>query len=119
MWALSFIVPGLSSSTLLVFFGLYEPMLVGISKFSGSVILPLAIGTLLCLILVSRAVKAIYERWHSQVSHTIIGVVLASMIMVIPFESLNSPASIAIGLVSVICGAAASLLVGKVCNNLI
>lgn len=118
MWALSFIVPGLSSSTLLVFFGLYEPMLVGISRFSVSVILPLALGALLCLILVSRAVNAMYEKWHSQVSHTIIGVVLASMVMVIPAESLASPASVAIGVLSVASGAAASFFIGKLCNKL-
>lgn len=118
MWALSFIVPGLSSSTLLVFFGIYEPMLVGISKFTPSVILPLAVGAIVCLILVSRAVNVIFEKWHSQVSHIIIGVVIASMIMVIPFDGLTSPSSIAVGALSVVGGAAVSYLAGRLTNNL-
>jgi putative membrane protein len=101
-----------------MFFGLYEPMLNGISSFSLSVIIPLAIGLVLCLILISRAVNKMYEKWHSQVSHTIIGVVIASMIMVIPFESLNSPYAMAIAIISVAAGACASFLIGKLCDKL-
>ena len=51
MWGLSFVVPGLSSSTLQIFFGLYQPMLDGISSLSMPVLLPLAAGVALCLLL--------------------------------------------------------------------
>ncbi len=118
LWALSFIIPGLSSSTLIMFFGLYQPMLEGISSFSLPVILPLAVGMVLCLILVSKAVSAMYEKWYSQISHIIIGVVGASMVMVIPFESLTAPKDIIIGIISIIAGTVVSLAVGKLCDKL-
>jgi len=118
LWALSFIVPGLSSSTLIMFFGLYKPMLSGIDTFSLPVIIPLAVGALLCLLAISRPINIMYNKWHSQMSHIIIGVVLASMVMVIPFGFFVNPARFAIGIVCVICGAVASFFIGKLCDKL-
>ncbi len=118
LWALSFIVPGLSSSTLIMFFGLYQSMLEGISSFSIPVILPLGVGMVLCLILVSKAVGAMYEKWYSQISHIIIGVVGASMVMVIPFKSLMTAKDITVGVIAVVAGTVVSLMVGKLCDKL-
>ncbi len=44
LWGLSFFVLGLSPSTLLLFFGQYQPMLDGISGFDIEVIIPLVVG---------------------------------------------------------------------------
>ena len=40
------------------------------------------------------------------------------MIMVIPFDGLTSPSSIAVGALSVVGGAAVSYLAGRLTNNL-
>ena len=53
LWGLSFIVPGLSSSSLLLFFGLYHPMLDGISGFNLYVLIPMIIGMAACILLLS------------------------------------------------------------------
>ncbi len=118
LWALSFIVPGLSSSTLIMFFGLYKPMLSGIDSFNFSVIIPLAAGALLCLLAVSRPINFMYNKWHSQMSHVIIGVVLASMVMVVPLGYFINPARVAIGIICVVCGTIASFFIGKLCDRL-
>lgn len=135
LWALSFIVPGLSSSTLIMFFGLYDKMLDGISSFvhsfinifdittpfqpiDFSVILPIALGVLVCLAVVSHPINFLINKWHSQVSHTIIGVVLASMVMVVPFGYFTSAINVIVAIVSIVGGAAVSYLAGRLTNNL-
>ncbi len=118
MWGMSFVVPGLSSSTLIMFFGLYQPMLEGISSFSLSVILPLAAGVVSCLFFGSRAINAIYQKWYSQISHAIIGIVAASMVMVIPFDTLDSACGILTGVLCILAGAVASFFIGKLCAKL-
>lgn len=44
VWGLSLIIPGLSSSSVLLYMGLYEPMTAGIASLDFSVILPLLLG---------------------------------------------------------------------------
>lgn len=84
LWGLSFTVPGLSSSTLIMFFGLYESMLDGISSFAPEVILPIAAGIALCLLLLPRITQAAFSRHYAVLSHGVIGIVLASTLAVIP-----------------------------------
>lgn len=83
-WGLSFIVPGLSSSSLLLFFGLYYPMTDGIARFDFSVLIPMGIGALACVLLLSKAVGYAYKKFYSLVSHGIIGIVLATVVMIFP-----------------------------------
>ena len=85
LWGLSFTVPGLSSSTLIMFFGLYESMLDGISSFAPEVILPIAVGIALCFLLLPRLTQAAFSRHYAALSHGVIGIVLASTVAVIPF----------------------------------
>ena len=85
LWGLSFTVPGLSSSTLIMFFGLYESMLDGISSFAPEVILPIAVGIALCFLLLPRLTQAAFSRHYAALSHGVIGIVLASTLAVIPF----------------------------------
>ncbi len=89
LWGLSFIVPGLSSSTLLLFFGLYQPMLDGIASFNMAVLIPLGIGMLACVVILSKAVNLAYEKHYSLISHFIIGVVAATTIMILPEQKVG------------------------------
>lgn len=84
LWGLSFIVPGLSSSTLLLFFGLYQPMLDGIGRLDMSVVIPIGIGGLACVGLLSKVVDAAYKKYYTGISHFIIGVVAATTVMIFP-----------------------------------
>ena len=84
LWGFSFIVPGLSSSTLLLFFGLYQPMLEGIARLAPGVILPLAAGMALVIFVLPKAVNYLFDRFDSVCSHAILGVVLATLVMIFP-----------------------------------
>ena len=117
MWGVSFIVPGLSSSTLLLFFGLYQPMLDGISRLSPGVLLPLAVGAGLCLLILSRGVHAAYRKWYAGISHAMIGIVVATAIMILPAHS-GSAAKIALNWVCLAAGAVVSYAAGRACLKL-
>lgn len=84
--ALGILVPGLSPSNFIVLFGLYQPMADGFSRLDLSVIIPIGIGGLLTVILFSKIVEAIFERYYSYFFHFIFGIVIASTLMIIPFS---------------------------------
>lgn len=85
--ALSIIAPGMSSSALLMPFGLYAPFLDGLGRMRPSVLVPAAISAVLTIVCLSRAVNALFHAHYSLTFHGIIGIILASAAMTIPFDS--------------------------------
>lgn len=82
--ALGILVPGLSPSNLLLVLGLYDPMLNGFKSFNiVGVFLPIVIGGLLAILLFSKMMEFLLERFHSKVYHFIIGIVIASTILIV------------------------------------
>lgn len=84
LWGLSFIVPGLSSSSLLLFFNLYQPMLAGIAAIDMAVLIPMGAGMAVCTLLLSQLVSGAYKKHYPEVSHAVLGVVAATVVMIIP-----------------------------------
>lgn len=117
MWGLSFVIPGLSSSTLLIFFGLYQPMLNGISHFSFKTLIPLAIGFAACMLLLPRFVNKLFEKKFSIASHTVFGIVIATTIMIFPdFKAFSN--GLFLNIACIIGGALLSYLLGYICSLL-
>lgn len=117
LWGLSFIVPGFSSSTLLLFFGIYEKMSAGISHLDFGVLVPLGIAMLATLLLTSKLMKLIFDRYNSVASHCVMGFVIATTLMILP--SFNTGwVNIVVYLVSIACGAVASFFFSKACNRI-
>lgn len=86
VWGLSLVVPGLSSSSILIFLGLYQEMTAGIARFDLAVLLPLIIGVLCTALLSARFVNNLFEKHHTVAYHAILGVVIASTILIIPLS---------------------------------
>ena len=106
--ALSVIAPGMSFSTLLMPLGLYTPFVDGIG----------GLGALITVILLAKAVNALFERYYSLAFHAIIGIVIAATAMIIPFQSF----AISVGqcVVNVLClavGIIAALLLDRFNRN--
>lgn len=118
IWGISFIIPGMSSSTLLIFFGLYQQMLNGISNFSLPVLLPLALGMGICLFALSKIVSRAYQKWYTQFSHAIIGIISASTIMIVPYDMMHSPSDVLSGMICAAAGFFLSFTAGKICSKL-
>lgn len=117
LWGLSFIVPGFSSSTLLLFFGIYEKMSEGISTLDFGVLIPLGLAMLATLLLFSRLMKLVFDKFYSIVSHCVLGFVVATTLMILP--SFNTQwYNILIYVGCIIAGGIASFFFSKLCNKI-
>ena len=84
LWGISLIVPGMSSSSLLMFLGLYQPMSEGIATFDLNVLVPFAIGIIATVLLLARLVNDLFEKHYGIAFFCVIGFVIASTIPIIP-----------------------------------
>ena len=111
--ALSVIAPGMSFSTLLMPLGLYEPFVSGIGHMDFAVVIPGAIGCIATVILLAKAVNALFEHHYSLAFHAIVGIVIAATIMIVPFESFMAPRSCLVNIACIVIGAIAALALDK------
>lgn len=78
------IVPGLSPSNFLVYFGMYKPMADGIKSLDFRVMIPIGIGAVVCVLLLSKVMDLIFSKAYAGLFHFILGIVLASTVMIVP-----------------------------------
>lgn len=84
--ALGVLIPGLSPSNFIVYMGLYTAMADGFKSLDLTVIIPIGIGGLVTVVLLSKVIEKIFEQFYSYFFHFIVGIVLASTIMIIPLN---------------------------------
>lgn len=84
VWGFSLVVPGLSSSSILLFFGLYEQIMKAAGNMDVAIILPLLAGIAVVAVVFARLIDMLFEKHHGVASHAILGLVLASTLMIIP-----------------------------------
>ncbi|NLJ65582.1 MAG: DUF368 domain-containing protein [Christensenellaceae bacterium] len=84
IWGFSLVVPGLSSSSLLIYMGLYENIMLEVGKLNMGVIVPLMVGIFLVAVLFARIIDNLFEKHNNIASHAVIGLVLASTISIVP-----------------------------------
>ena len=77
---LSIVVPGLAFSSTLMFFGLYEPMMLGVKELRLDVLLPVLGGIVITIVILPRLVSGLFEKYHSVVSHITLGIVVGTTI---------------------------------------
>ncbi len=112
IWGLGFVVPGLSSSNLLMFFGIYNILLGGIKDLNFGVLIPFVLTVLAVFLLLSKVMKLVFDKFHSVMSHCIIGFVSATTIMILP-SFVTEWYNIIIYVICIICGAVASFFFTK------
>ena len=112
LWGLSFIIPGMTSSSILMAVGLLTPLIDGISRLDLSVLVPWALGMAGVMALFARIVSRLFDTHYSIAYHAVIGIVLASTIIIIP-TSFASAAELIWGIVCAVLGAAAAYFGGK------
>lgn len=84
IFALGLIVPGISSSFLLIEMGLYTDILSAFTTLNLSVLIPTAIGILLFLALFLRIINLAFSKWHGYAYYTAIGFLISSVFTVFP-----------------------------------
>ena len=116
-WGLSFVVPGLSSSSMLIFLGLYQPMLAGMARLDFSVLIPLGIGALAVVLTLSRAVNALFNKHYSLASHIILGIVAATTVVIVPTD-FSGTGQLAVCGACVIAGIGAAIAISRICDKI-
>ncbi len=91
IWGLSMVIPGLSSSSLLIFMGLYQPMTAGIAAVDFGVILPLVGGLAITVLLTARLINSLFEKRYALVSRIVLGIMVASTLLILPSSFSSIP----------------------------
>lgn len=81
---LGVIVPGMSPSNFLIYFGLYDKMATGIKDFDFAVIIPLLVGFILCVLVFAKLAAYLFKRYYSEMYHFILGMVIGSSLAIFP-----------------------------------
>lgn len=110
LWGASMVVPGLSSSNFIMNLGLYESMSKGIGSLDMSVILPMVIGFVVIILLAAKGVNYLFKKHYAVAFHAILGTVIASTVMLIPWSSIVLSPSLLIYAACFVVGLAAALL---------
>jgi putative membrane protein len=84
--ALGMLVPGMSSSNFLIFFGMYKPMVDAFKTLDVLTLAPLFLGLALCLFSLSALMDMLFRKIYADLFHFVVGIVLASTIMIIPMR---------------------------------
>ena len=74
----------MSPSNIMLFLGLAKPMYAAIGSLNMSVILPMGICLVLTILALAKGVEFCLRRQYSVFMHAVIGIVLASTIVIIP-----------------------------------
>ncbi len=117
IWGISIVVPGLSSSSTLMFLGLYQPMVDALADIDIAALLPILVGIVTAIVALSKLVAMVYLRHHSVASHIIIGIVLATTIPLIP-RALRDSGNIPLAIVCLAIGAAVAAVIGIICPKI-
>lgn len=124
---LGLIVPGMSPSNFLIYFGLYDKMAAGIKDFDFGVIVPLAIGLIICVLLFAKLANWLFDTYYAGMYHFILGMVIGSSLAIFPTvvfpaytpsglaqSGLSLPAALIFGIVMLIVGVAFSYAFSRV-----
>ena len=78
------------------------------------VLIPGGLGALITVILLAKAVNALFDRHYSLAFHAIIGIVIAATVMIIPYQSFTvSMNQCIVNLVCLAVGIIAALLLDR------
>lgn len=116
VWGLSLIVPGLSSSSILIFLGLYEPLTAGIGALNFTVIVPFLIGIITTVLLFARLVTMLFEKHYALISRIILGIMIASALKILP-NTFSSPAILVASLICFAVGFFVSYMMDRAKRN--
>lgn len=86
LWGISVIIPGITSSSIMMALGLYQPMMEGLARLDLLVLSACLPGMALAILLLARFVSWFMKFHYSVAFHGILGIVLASTLVIVPVE---------------------------------
>lgn len=103
--SIGIVVPGVSSSVILMTFGVYYEYLDAISTLNLNILIPLAIGIILGGYLFLKIIKYLLENYFPETFYAIIGFVLGSVLILYPGFTFNIT-----GIISLLCFAVSFII---------
>lgn len=82
--AIGTIVPGISSSIILMYAGVYGAILSAIGSLKLTLLLPLGIGFGITMLLLSKLINYLFEKFYSWTYYAVLGFVLGSVTALLP-----------------------------------
>ena len=86
LWGAGIVIPGMTSSSVMMALGLYQPMLEGLAHLDLLVLSACLPGLVLSVALLARLVSWFFHRYYAVAFHGILGFVIASTLVIIPTE---------------------------------
>lgn len=84
LWGMSVIIPGMTSASVLMALDLYQPLMDGLSRLDFSLLLATLPGMILTIAGLAHAVTWFLNKHYPQAFHGIVGVVVASTLVIVP-----------------------------------
>ena len=104
LWGAGIVIPGMTSSSVMMALGLYQPMLDGLARLDLLVLSACLPGLVLSVALLARLVSWFFRRYYSAAFHGILGIVMASTLVIIP-TSYSGPWEMALSALCCVGGA--------------
>ncbi len=96
LMSVGIVVPGVSSTVLLMCLGIYPTYLGAVANLNFSILFPMGIGVLLGSLIFLKLIKFSFDRYYSMTFYAIIGFVLGSIFVLYPGISFSLEGIIAI-----------------------
>lgn len=82
--ALGTIVPGISSSIILMYAGVYEAVLTGISNLDFAMLIPMGFGFGLTVLLLAKIISYMFKKFYGYTYYMVLGFVVGSIVALMP-----------------------------------
>ena len=86
LWGISVVIPGMTSASVMMALGLYQPILEGLARLDFLVLSASLPGMALAIALLARLMNWFLREHYAVAFHGILGIVLASTLVIIPTE---------------------------------
>ena len=98
LWGLSLILPGFTSSSILICLGQYEPMTAGIGALDPAVLIPMLLGIGITALSMAHLISALFHRHYAATLRVVLGFVVASSLKILPV-TLEDPLTATVSLI--------------------
>ena len=116
IWGLSIVIPGFTSSTVLVSMGVFHAVAEGISSFDLSILAPIILGMIITAVLLAKLFNYLFEKHYSVLFHAVLGVVLASTLRIIPLRY-SGVGEVGLSLLCLVFGIILARLLGRLAED--
>lgn len=86
LWGASIVIPGLTSSAIMMALGLYEPIIQGLATLQIPMLVSCVSGMLLAMLLLARGITWLFRTHYAIAFHGILGIVAASTLVIVPTQ---------------------------------